>query len=98
MRPARVARVAAKGYRNGVLNENAFRRKPLSVEEILGSPMLNYPLTQYMFCSPDEGAAAVLDDRALASVFPEARAVYEDFVAANPTNAWGDRASAITSR
>jgi len=22
--------------------------------------MLNYPLTQYMFCSPDEGAAAVV--------------------------------------
>lgn len=26
--------------------------------------------------------------------FPEAKAVYEDFIAANPTNAWGDRASA----
>jgi acetyl-CoA acetyltransferase len=55
-----LARVAAKNYRNGALNENAFRRKPLSEEEILGSPMLNYPLTQYMFCSPDEGAAAVV--------------------------------------
>ena len=55
-----LARVAAKNYRNGVLNPNAFRRKPLSVEEILGSPMLNYPLTQYMFCAPDEGAAAVI--------------------------------------
>jgi acetyl-CoA C-acetyltransferase len=59
-----LARVAAKGYRNGVLNENAFRRKPLSEEEILGSPMLNYPLTQYMFCAPDEGAAAVILCRA----------------------------------
>jgi acetyl-CoA C-acetyltransferase len=59
-----LARVAAKNYRNGGLNENAFRRKPLSEEEILASPMLNYPLTQYMFCSPDEGAAAVLLCRA----------------------------------
>jgi acetyl-CoA acetyltransferase len=59
-----LARVAAKNYRNGVLNPNAFRRKPLSEEEILGSPMLNYPLTQYMFCSPDEGAAAVVLCRA----------------------------------
>ena len=42
------------------MNPNAFRRKPLSEEEILESPMLNYPLTQYMFCSPDEGAAAVV--------------------------------------
>jgi acetyl-CoA C-acetyltransferase len=59
-----LARVAAKNYRNGVLNENAFRRKPLSEEEILAAPMLNYPLTQYMFCSPDEGAAAVVLCRA----------------------------------
>jgi acetyl-CoA acetyltransferase len=50
-----LAKVAAKNYRNGSRNPNAFRRKPLSEEEILGSPMLNYPLTQYMFCSPDEG-------------------------------------------
>ena len=48
----------------GALNPNAFRRKPLSEEEILASPMLNYPLTQYMFCSPDEGAAAVVLCRA----------------------------------
>jgi acetyl-CoA acetyltransferase len=59
-----LAKVAAKGYRNGSLNENAFRRKPLSEEEILASPTLNYPLTQYMFCSPDEGAAAVVLCRA----------------------------------
>jgi len=57
---ATLAKVAAKGYRNGALNPNAFRRKPISEEEILASRMLNYPLTQYMFCAPDEGAAAVV--------------------------------------
>src|SRR5436853_4588028 len=62
--PATLAKVAAKNYRNGALNPNAFRRKPLSEEDILGSPLLNYPLTQYMFCSPDEGAAAVVLCRA----------------------------------
>jgi acetyl-CoA acetyltransferase len=62
--PATLAKVAAKNYRNGALNPNAFRRKPLSEEAILGSPLLNYPLTQYMFCSPDEGAAAVVLCRA----------------------------------
>ena len=61
---ATLAEVAAKNYRNGALNPNAFRRKPLSAEEILASPMLNYPLTQYMFCSPDEGAAAAVLCRA----------------------------------
>jgi acetyl-CoA acetyltransferase len=55
-----LAKVAAKGYRNGARNPNAFRRKPLSEDEILASKMLNYPLTQYMFCAPDEGAAAVV--------------------------------------
>ena len=62
--PETLAKVAAKNYRNGALNPNAFRRKPLSEEEILTSPMVNDPLTQYMFCSPDEGAAAVVLCRA----------------------------------
>jgi acetyl-CoA acetyltransferase len=58
--PRTLARVAAKNYRNGGLNPDAFRRQPLSEDEILDSPMVNDPLTQYMFCSPDEGAAAVV--------------------------------------
>ncbi len=59
-----LGRVAAKAYRNGALNPNAFRRTPIPVEEVLSSRMLNYPLTQYMFCAPDEGAAAVVMCRA----------------------------------
>src|SRR5882724_497500 len=55
-----LAKVAAKNFRNGALNPNAFRRKPIPEDEILNSAMLNYPLTQYMFCAPDEGAAAVV--------------------------------------
>ena len=55
-----LAKVAAKNFRNGALNPNAFRRKPIPEDEILNSPVLNYPLTQYMFCAPDEGAAAVI--------------------------------------
>ena len=55
-----LAKVAAKNFRNGSLNPNAFRRKPMSEEDILASPVLNYPLTQFMFCAPDEGAAAVI--------------------------------------
>jgi len=55
-----LARVDAKSYATGVLNPNAHRRKALSPREILDSRMINYPLTQYMFCSPDEGAAAAV--------------------------------------
>ena len=57
---ATLAKVAAKNFRNGSLNPNAFRRKPIAEEDILASPVLNYPLTQYMFCAPDEGAAAII--------------------------------------
>jgi acetyl-CoA C-acetyltransferase len=71
--PTTLAKVAAKNYRNGSLNPKAFRRNPLSVDEILASPMLNHPLTAYMFCAPDEGAAAVVLCRAdLASRFTDA--------------------------
>lgn len=59
-----LAKVAAKNYRNGALNPNAFRRKPVAEADILAAPMLNYPLTHYMFCAPDEGAAAVIMCRA----------------------------------
>jgi acetyl-CoA acetyltransferase len=55
-----LARVAAKAFRNGSLNENAWRRTPLTEEEILSSRMVNHPLTQYMFCSPGEGAVALV--------------------------------------
>lgn len=55
-----LARVAAKNYRNGSLNPKAFRRTEFGIDEILSSPMLNYPLTAKMFCAPDEGAAAVI--------------------------------------
>ena len=67
-----LADVAVKNFANGSLNPNALRRKPLSREEILGSRMLNYPLTQYMFCSPDEGAAAaVVCDASIAHRFTD---------------------------
>ena len=54
--PAVLSMIAAKAYRNGARNPNAWRRTPLSVEEIAASPMVSDPLTKYMFCSPAEGA------------------------------------------
>ncbi|MFF7984288.1 thiolase family protein [Streptomyces sp. NPDC007901] len=59
-----LARVAAKNFRNAAGNGKAWRRTPLSEEEILASPVLNHPLRQYMYCGPDEGAAAVVLCRA----------------------------------
>lgn len=59
-----LAKVAAKAYRNGAQNPNAWRRTPLSEAEIAGSDMISYPLTKYMFCSPGEGAVALVLCRA----------------------------------
>jgi len=61
---ALLAQVAAKAFRNGEMNPNAWRRRALSVDEIEGSTMISDPLTQYMFCSPGEGAVAFVVCRA----------------------------------
>jgi acetyl-CoA acetyltransferase len=55
-----LAEVAVKAFENGSLTPHAWRRTPLSAEEILASPTLAHPLTQYMLCSPGEGAAALV--------------------------------------
>ena len=55
-----LARVAAKNFANGALNPKAWRRTAMTEEQILAGAYVNYPLTQYMYCGPDEGAAAVV--------------------------------------
>ena len=59
-----LARVAEKAFINGSLNENAWRRQPIGLEEIAGSMMVNDPLTKFMFCSPSEGGVALILCRA----------------------------------
>ena len=59
-----LSHVAAKAYRNGAKNPNAWRRTPMSPEEIAASAMISYPLTKYMFCSPGEGGVALVLCRA----------------------------------
>ncbi len=55
-----LAKVAAKAFRNGSKNPNAWRRTPMSEDQILDAAMIADPLTQYMFCSPAEGAVALV--------------------------------------
>jgi acetyl-CoA acetyltransferase len=59
-----LAKVAAKAFRNGSLTPHAWRTKPIPEAEILDSPVLNHPLRQYMYCGPNEGAAAAVLCRA----------------------------------
>jgi acetyl-CoA acetyltransferase len=55
-----LAKVASKAFDNGSRNPWAWRRQPLTEDEVLASKMVNDPLTQYMFCSPGEGAVALV--------------------------------------
>jgi acetyl-CoA acetyltransferase len=55
-----LALVAEKAYRNGSRTPDAWRRKEITADEILDSGKVNDPLTRFMFCSPGEGAAALV--------------------------------------
>jgi acetyl-CoA acetyltransferase len=72
-----LAQVAEKAFANGARTPHAWRRTPLTAEQILASPMLAHPLTQYMFCSPGEGAVAlVVCRREYLERLPDARPVW----------------------
>jgi acetyl-CoA acetyltransferase len=62
--PSTLAKVAVKATKNGSENPNAWRRTPMTEEQVAGSPMVSDPLTQFMFCSPGEGAVALVLCRA----------------------------------
>ena len=59
-----LAKVAERAFRNAAKNDKAWRRKPMTEDEILHGQVLNHPLTQYMYCGPNEGAAAAIVCRA----------------------------------
>jgi acetyl-CoA acetyltransferase len=72
-----LAQVAEKAFANGALTPHAWRRTPLSVDEVLGSRVLADPLTQFMLCSPGEGAVAlVVCRREFLDRLPGARPVW----------------------
>lgn len=55
-----LGRVAVKSFRNGEKADHAWRRSPMDLDTIMNSPMINDPLTKYMFCSPAEGGVALI--------------------------------------
>lgn len=59
-----LARVVVKNRRHGIHNPDAMFRKEVSVEEVLASPVVCDPLHLFMLCSPNQGAAAVVVERA----------------------------------
>lgn len=55
-----LAAVAEKAFDNGTLADHAWRREPVDAATILAAPMVSDPLTKFMFCSPAEGAVALI--------------------------------------
>lgn len=55
-----LARVASRASRGGAANPTAWRRRELTVDDILKAPMVCDPLTNMMICQPNEGAVALV--------------------------------------
>ena len=58
--PRTLGAVAEKAFANGVLADHAWRREPVDLDTIMTSAMVSDPLTKFMFCSPGEGAVALI--------------------------------------
>jgi acetyl-CoA acetyltransferase len=55
-----LAKIAVKAHKNSVHNPYARFRKEFTLEEVLGSPLVSYPLRLYEICPVSDGAAAVV--------------------------------------
>jgi len=55
-----LARVSVKAHKNAIPNVLARYRKPFTLEEVLNSNMVSYPLRVYEICPVSDGAAAVI--------------------------------------
>ncbi len=58
-----LAQVVVKNRRHGIANPDAMYQKAVTTDEVLGSRMICPPLTLFMLCSPNEGAAAMVLSR-----------------------------------
>jgi acetyl-CoA acetyltransferase len=65
MKPEHLAAIAAKNWNNGAKNPMSQRQadKPVSVEKVLASSMVAWPLTKMMSCPIGDGAACVIVGR-----------------------------------
>lgn len=55
-----LAHIAVKNHKNALSNPNAHLHKPVTVEQVMGSPYVSWPLKLYDCCPFSDGAAAVL--------------------------------------
>ncbi len=54
------AQISVKSHANGAKNPKAHLRKPISMEQVLASPIIAYPLGLFDCCGVSDGAACVI--------------------------------------
>ena len=59
-KPEHFAQVSVKAHKNACLNPNAMYQKEMTLEEILNSRLVAYPITLYQACANSNGATAVV--------------------------------------
>jgi len=59
-----LARISSKSHHNGCLNPKAHLRREVSIEDILKSPIVAWPLGLYDCCGVSDGSAAAIVTRA----------------------------------
>jgi acetyl-CoA C-acetyltransferase len=55
-----IGRVSWKSHKNGAMNKNAHFQREVSMEQILNSPMVSWPLGLFDCCGVSDGAAAAI--------------------------------------
>lgn len=59
-KPEHFAQVSVKNHKNACLNPNAMYQTEMSLEEVMNSRMIAYPITLYECCANSNGATAVV--------------------------------------
>jgi len=55
-----MAQVSVKSHENGAMNPKAHLRKPVTIEQVMASPIIAYPLGLFDCCGVSDGAACAI--------------------------------------
>jgi acetyl-CoA C-acetyltransferase len=55
-----MAQVSVKSHENGAMNPKAHLRKPVSIEQVMGAPIIAHPLGLFDCCGVSDGAACAI--------------------------------------
>ena len=55
-----MAQISVKSHDNGLLNEKAHMRKKLTIDQVMGSPIIAHPLGLFDCCGVSDGAACAI--------------------------------------